>query len=533
MSAVPAKNTLDRLREREADEKQKGKSGPRQERSPEPDSERESPADVLIRMGRRLPLFHDGDGNCFAAIPRGDGRSRTVPITSRGLGSWLRREYFAARGKGVTEGNLSTALMTLASLAEFTGKKERVFVRLGIVGDMLVLDLADDLGQIVEITKDGWTITRSSAVRLWQPAGMRPLPVPIRGGSLDLLWPLLNVDAQDRILVAAWMLMALNPHGPYPGLFLHGQQGSAKSTTAALLRRLIDPNKCPLRQPPRDEDALVIAARNGLIVGLDNLSFIDQEVSDSLCRLMTGGGIGKRKLYSDADEVLIDIKRPLLVTGIPELANAGDLADRVITLELPPISDQQRDLDRTIGERFDEAHPALLGVLLDAIVVALRDNGKSRPPTLSRMADFECWACAGLPALGFDPKAFLATYRGNKSEAAGAVLDGSPVAAALQAMMGSSDYWQGTAADLLDKLRPLAGDNVKERAWPKTARGLSGALRRLAPALLTVLGFRVTFGDREGHERRRLIVVSREECKPPSAPSAPSADDETAPDIPW
>src|SRR5262249_58047258 len=111
-------------------------------------------------------------------------------------------------------------------------------------------------------------------------------------------------------LVAAWLLMTLNPWGPYPGLFLHGEQGSAKTTTAALLRGLVDPNACPLRQPPRDEDALVIAARHGLVVGLDNLSHVEPWLSDALCRLSTGGGIGKRRLFTDDDAVILGCRRP-------------------------------------------------------------------------------------------------------------------------------------------------------------------------------------------------------------------------------
>jgi hypothetical protein len=492
-----------------------------------------SQADELIAIGRRLQLFNDGDGSNYALTPLAKGRARTVPITTSGLGSWLRRQYFVTRQKGVTDAAMTSALSTLSSLAEFEGAKEAVFVRLGVKDDAVLLDLADDEGNAVEITAAGWTLTRTPTVRFWQPPGMKPLPIPQQSGRLHPLWDVVNVEPEDRVLVAAWLLMALNPWGPYPGLFLHGQQGSAKSTTAGFLRRLIDPNRCPLRQPPRDEDALVLAARNGLIVGLDNLSHIDQELSDSLCRLMTGGGIGKRKLYTDSDEVLLDVKRPLLVTGIPELATAGDLADRAISLSLPAITDGKRLLDRDVSATFGKMHAGVLGVLLDGVVLALKGNGSARPATLSRMADFEVWACAGLPALGFDPQAFLDVYRRNQSDAAGAVLESSPVAAALLALMDRRGCWNGTAAELMDDLRLKAGDNAKDRAWPRTPRGLSGILRRLAPALLTVAGLSLKFGERDGHDRRRVLSIERSPCKTPSAPSAPSADVVTTDDTPF
>jgi hypothetical protein len=491
--------------------------------SEEPEGDKEKVVDALVRIGRQLPLFHDGDGGGFALTPLSNQRTRAVPITPRGLGGWLRMQYFREQGKGVADGSLNTAIATLHSIAEFEGLQERVFVRLAEAGGAIYLDLAGDDGSVVEITPNGWAVIRHPPVQFHQPGGLRPLPKPARGGGIEPLWRVVNVERGDRILVAAWLLMALNPRGPYPGLFLHGQQGCAKSTTGGYLRKLIDPNKCPLRQPPRDEDALVLAARNGLVVGVDNLSHIDQGLSDSLCRLMTGGGIGKRRLYSDAEEVLLDVKRPLLVTGIPELATAGDLADRVISLTLPPIPGEQRALDSEVADRFGKFHADMLGALLDGVVLALKDSGKSRPTTLTRMADFEVWAWAGLSALGFRQSAFLNAYRSNKAQAATAVLEASPVAVALVNLMDRVAFWKGTTSFLLELLKPVAGDGARDRSWPKTPRGLSGALRRLAPALDTVAGLRLTFGEREGHDRQRIITVTKAQREPPSAPPAPPA----------
>jgi hypothetical protein len=49
---------------------------------------------------------------------------------------------------------------------------------------------------------------------------------------------------------------------------------------------------------------LVIAAANGWVVSLDNLSHLQKWLSNAICRLSTGGGFATRELYSDADEVL-------------------------------------------------------------------------------------------------------------------------------------------------------------------------------------------------------------------------------------
>jgi hypothetical protein len=65
-----------------------------------------------------------------------------------------------------------------------------------------------------------------------------------------------------------------------------------------MLRRLVDPNYADLRSPPWDERALVVAASNGRVVALDNVSTLDADLADALCRVATGGGFSERALYT-------------------------------------------------------------------------------------------------------------------------------------------------------------------------------------------------------------------------------------------
>src|SRR5205085_6289398 len=125
-------------------------------------------------------------------------------------------------------------------------------------------------------------------------------------------------------------------------LALHGEHGSAKSTTARVLRDLIDPNTTALRATPRNEHDLMIAAKNGRVISLDNLSHIPDWLSDALCRLATGGGFATRELYSDDEEILFNAMRPIIINGIEELATRSDLLDRSILSHLPIIPDHKR-----------------------------------------------------------------------------------------------------------------------------------------------------------------------------------------------
>ena len=86
----------------------------------------------------------------------------------------------------------------------------------------------------------------------------------------------------------------------------------------------------------------MIAATNGWVVALDNLSKMPAWLSDALCRLATGGGLSSRALYTDAEETIFAAQRPVMINGIEELAIRGDLVDRAIVISAPPIAEQDR-----------------------------------------------------------------------------------------------------------------------------------------------------------------------------------------------
>jgi hypothetical protein len=80
--------------------------------------------------------------------------------------------------------------------------------------------------------------------------------------------------------------------------------------------------------------------------------------------------------------------------------------------------------------------------------------------------------------------------------------------------------WTGTAERLLATLVPMVPDSMRRNPdWPKTPRGLAGALRRLNPNLRP-LGIEITFDRGNDRLRTRLIAIARK----PSGPSASSGD---------
>ena len=349
-----------------------------------------------------------------------------------------------------------------------------------------------------------------SPVKFRRTRGMRPISEPQRGGSVNDLRRFLNVASNgDFRLIVGWLLAALRPSGPYPIMVFNGEQGTGKSTQARVLRMLVDPNAAAIRTPPREERDLLIAARNGWVVCLDNLSGVSPWLSDGLCRLATGGGFSARQLYTDMDEVLFEVSRPAILNCIPDLATRPDLSDRSIMLTLPMIGDDQRLREAEFWRDFEATRATIMGALLDVVSAALRrlpDVNLDRAP---RMADFAYWITAAEPALGWPPGSFLEAYEANRETAVEATIEGDAVAQAVCDLMEDRAIWRGTASQLMTPLEAGVSEFVlRSNNWPKSPNSLSGRLRRAAPSLRAV-GIEVELGIREGRQRTRLIEIRK------------------------
>ena len=161
-----------------------------------------------------------------------------------------------------------------------------------------------------------------------------------------------------------------------------------------ILRALLDPNTAPLRALPREDRDLFIAASNSHVLAFDNVSGLPAWISDTLCRLSTGGGFAVRQLYTDQDEVLFDATRPVILNGIEDIVTRPDLADRAVFLTLEPIPEERRRAEDEFWAAFEVERPRILGALLDAVVEGLKRLPETQLERLPRMADFALWATA-------------------------------------------------------------------------------------------------------------------------------------------
>jgi hypothetical protein len=484
-----------------------------------------SQAQILTDLGRDAELFHSPQDEAYAIIPV-RSHHETWPIRHNKFRLWLVDRFYEAQDKPPSTQAIADALAMFEAKAQLRSPERPVFLRVGEAEGAIYLDLANDQWQVVEIKSSGWRVCDRSHVCFRRTNGMQALPCPVPGGSIEALRPFLNVgDDGSWYLVVGWLVGALRPRGPYPLLVLQGEQGSAKSTAARMLRRLIDPSVSPLRTVPPGERDLMISAVNAHVLSFDNLSGIAPWLSDAFCRLSTGGGFAIRELYTNTEETILDAQRPVILNGIDDLAIRQDLFDRAIVLNHPSIPEASRRPESDLWKAFEVVQPNILGALCTAVATALAHYAAIELPCTPRMADFAKWVVAATPALGWSEADFLNTYTRNRRDAVELGLEASLVAGLIRSLLDKHKEWHGTASELLNEFRHDASDtDQRSRAWPRSAHALTGQIRRLMPALRSI-GIAIEF-HRAPKTGNRLITLRNfsESSVTSVTPVTPSAD---------
>jgi energy-coupling factor transporter ATP-binding protein EcfA2 len=491
-------------------------------------------SEVLLDVAAPWELFHTPKGDAYATFEAG-GVWQTAKVGSSAATDALRHGFFRERGKSPSAQAITDANDTLRAEARFDGEEKDVHLRIAGRDGCIYVDLCNDAWEAVKIAAGGWDVASDPPVKFRRVQGMKALPRPERGGSLDLLRNHVRLSDDGFTLLLAFLVQCLRPVGPYPILELTGEQGSGKSTAAKMIRALVDPSHIPIRTRPRKERDLVIAAENAWALAFDNMSGVQPWLSDALCRLSTGGGFGTRKLYADREEEIFYARRPMILNGINKLAGRSDLADRAIRLELEAIPEAERRTEADVWADFEQDRPRIIGALFGAVSTALQCAGNVELERLPRMADFARWAVAAEPAfpshLNTNPggeSAFLDAYESNREEASEEAVEADTVSACVRAMLDDEKRhtpgeWMGTTTELMEDLRGYLPDpKDPPKDYPSTHQAMTARLKRIMPDLRAVGIHRV---DGLGKKGRRFQITTREPPDPPERRKDPAKDD--------
>jgi hypothetical protein len=464
--------------------------------------ERRNQADRL--MGYALEdvqaLFVDQHGSPHALV---DGEP--LPLNSRCY-SWLRRLMWEHEERAVNGEYLKTVAGTLAAHAEFSGDARELHTRAAWCGDTLYYELRP--GRVVEVVAaGGWRYAEKAPVLFRRYPNLKPLPDPEPGGSVrEFASSYTNLKtSRDKRLFTAYAATVALPHVGRPIFKASGAMGSGKTTLQRLLKRTWDPTAPEtVRFDPRD---FLQKASHAYLVMLDNQNTIPEWAADTLCRLVTGEADSKRRLYTDDEDVIIELRRAVLLNGINVPTDRGDVLDRSLVVELERIPDGERKTEEELWERFEVEHPKLLGALFDVLSQAIAHKPSLRLSRRPRLADWGEYAASVYEVMGWGAETFLADWDEVVKVQNQATLDGSPVAQAIIRFMEDKTEYTATSSELHSKLKVVAAqlgvDVDRDKAWPKSARWLWRRIKEVLP-LLVAAGIEAARGRDEAAKQITL-----------------------------
>jgi DNA polymerase I len=492
-----------------------------------------------------------------------------ISIESKRFETYISGLYYAnTDGEVANKEAISDTIRILAAKALFENQttKElhlRVAWNSAEKQEEIYYDLTDQKRSCVRITSQGWQIIPHTQDALFRRFGQLPQVEPLSNYPQDVFDKFLDLmhitDPHQRVLSKVRIISYFIPDIAHPIDLAHGEKGSVKTTFCRCVKRLVDPSMPELLTIPSDKREFAQQLYHNYLLLYDNVRFTADWFSDEVCKAVTGGGISKRQLFTDDEDIVYDYRRCITINGINIALVEPDALDRSILSEYKRLPDDKRRSESEVLAEFERMKPQLLGYIMDILVKALQLKANLNLDRLPRMADFAIWGEAIAQALGCKESEFLTAYYTNigaqNVEAIEATILGPVLVKFVNNLIltkqgqqvqpvvdsqGDSDLstkvllWEGRPDDLLRALSDVAIkpefriDIQKIRGWPKKGNQLTKILRPMLSNLREGYGVAITIepdanGKKTGTKNARWIEISK--VSPPSSPSSPDENE--------
>ena len=356
--------------------------------------------------------------------------------------------------------------------------------------NIIVYDLNQDTSTAVWIEDGCCEIVQLEECIFKRTDNYKNQILPDLEASPEELLPLINkhfnlksreeVELMALYLVSCLWGLELN----HPLLVLSGEKGSSKSNTLKKLERIIDPKQSELCGMPKGADGLELRLANSYYVTLDNLSYIRQSTSDTLARSVTGGCITKRKMYSDCQEIILNIKAVVALNGIDVVVKSSDLLERSILIELKKLKPDQIKTEAELQAEFETDLPRILGACFNTLAVALADKSAPAVKERIRMADFN-EACLKIgKAIGLTEEHTNLLLKKNQSRVNNQAMDDDMTALCIVELLEIENPYVNAMHGLLYDLKVVAEEEgIDVMCLPKSPSSLSRHLNNIASNL--------------------------------------------------
>jgi hypothetical protein len=226
--------------------------------------------------------------------------------------------------------------------------------------------------------------------------------------------------------------------------------------------------------------------------------------------MVTGGGYSTRRLYTNNEEEVFSVTRPIILNGITQIADQPDLIDRSIFINTPVIDANSRKPEKELLNSFNTQKPMILGELCNALSASLR-NKKKEYARLPRMADFAKFVSGTEEELGWKKDSFVDAMNANRMEALEEMNEYDSLLSLILELGRKNKnlafIFNGTAEHLFERLIEMIPGKLQKSAFPGSPATLSKKLNGLKP-VLREMGIVIKNNKSNGKRIKRIEWVA-------------------------
>lgn len=441
-------------------------------------------------------VISDSDSSLVYGIITVNDHKETIDLGSPLAIQWLKTLYFEENGDIHSDETFSNVLSMMGAQAKQAEETQRVTIynRIAMTGDAIYYDLCSPDWKAVKITKENYEIVKlnddTPIFTRKQQQSPQVLPKKEKNDTLDKLIKLLRVSKPDQEIFKIHLITLFLEKYPIPMIIVSGEHGSTKSTLTRTIARIVDPSAMNISSIPTNTGDIALHLNSRYISNFDNVSEISQDVSDMLCRAITGEGFSKRKLYTDSNEIIWNYKRKILLNGISPVLEFPDFKERSIFYETVPIREDERMSEEEFNARLESLMPSILHEIFTILsyVLLMYRRIKKEIKTKPRMADFTIFGeCISRMLKNLD-LAFVEAYKNKLDNDSLKMVDSYPIVKIIIEIIQNEKSLEASMEEFYKKVCEIATANQidtrsKEIKFPHAINQLSRQINQLKSTL--------------------------------------------------
>lgn len=439
----------------------------------------------------------------YVMLPDKETGIKVVELGSRDFTGFL-YDLFLNRGGILSEinPNFVKKIQAILRYKANQQKQQNLFKLVGVDNGVYYYNLNAKTGCSIRIGKDGWDKVASSPVRfMFEGKQVAPKPPEKIDWANEKeaiqkdLKDLLGVGDHEFKLILTAMLEYLRPDTEMPILHFQGLSGTAKTTKAECIARLIDSNPAfmsTLKSFPHID----VVAHNRWVLVIDNISSITKRESDLLCCVSTGGTQYARKLYTNTGLTEIPMLNPVIITSTVTTIGEYDLTERMLKITCDKPLNYR--LNSRMKKEMGAIRPRVMGFLFDTLAKALTEIEHVSDQNLFRMADYHLLGRSVERVLEWPNGSFDQALLENQKQIAFEIVSQNTLLTQVHSFIEKTRQWKGEPSALKQKLIENSADNSVKKELEQLKINLIGMTLESHSPYLGIMGVNFQY-DRKAH----------------------------------